>query len=107
MLWSINITTTMREPTMNKYGYHHKKESVTKRLNRIEGQVRGINKMVNDDTYCIDILTQISAAQSALDKVALELLNEHTAHCLSDDTIGPKDKKAKVDELVTAISRML
>lgn len=92
---------------MHKYGYAENKESLTKRLNRIEGQVRGINKMVQTDKYCIDILTQISAIQSALDKVGLELLAEHTRHCLGKDDVGPKGNDAKVEELVKAVSRML
>lgn len=91
---------------MNKYGYAKNKDSITKRLNRLEGQVRGVNKMVQDDKYCIDILTQISAVQSALDQVSLELLTEHTRHCLNNNDIGgSKDKK--VEELVKAVSRML
>ncbi len=91
---------------MPKYGYSMNKPQLTKRLNRIEGQVRGINKMVQNDKYCIDILTQISAIQSALDKVGLELLTEHTRHCLTNDNIGT-NKDDKVDELVKAVSRML
>ena len=63
--------------------------------------------MVNEDEYCIDILTQISAAQSALDKIALELLREHAKHCLGNDTVLPVHSKDKADELVDAISRML
>lgn len=92
---------------MSQYGYYKNKDEVTKRLNRLEGQVRGVTKMVQDDKYCIDILTQISAVQSALDKVALELLSQHTLHCLSDDKIGPKGKDKKAEELVKAVSRML
>jgi CsoR family transcriptional regulator, copper-sensing transcriptional repressor len=92
---------------MHKYGYAENKEQLANRLNRIEGQVRGINKMVQDDKYCIDILTQISAIQSALDKVGLELLTEHTRHCLMDDNVGPKGTNAKAEELVKAVSRML
>lgn len=91
---------------MHTYGYTQNKEAVTKRLNRIEGQVRGINKMVQSDTYCIDILTQIAAAQSALDQVAMELVTEHTRHCLVNNDIGPKDKDAKVVELMAAIRRL-
>lgn len=91
---------------MHKYGYFANKDQLTKRLNRIEGQVRGINKMVQEDTYCIDILTQISAIQSALDKVGLELLSEHARHCLTS-TAGNKDVNDKTEELVKAIGRML
>ena len=90
-----------------KYGYYESKTSLTKRLNRIEGQVRGVNKMVQDDKYCIDILTQISAVQAALDKVALELLREHAKHCLADDQIQLSKGEDKAEELIGAISRML
>jgi CsoR family transcriptional regulator, copper-sensing transcriptional repressor len=92
---------------MTKYGYSDTKEQVLKRLNRAEGQVRGIGRMVNEDKYCIDILTQISAAQAALDKVALELLRDHTRHCLSNETVMPKGSGDKADELVGAINRLL
>lgn len=88
------------------YGYSQNKDAILKRLNRAEGQIRGISRMVEDDKYCIDILTQISAAQSALDKVAVELVRDHAKHCMmsaQDDT----EKHAKADELVTAIGRML
>jgi CsoR family transcriptional regulator, copper-sensing transcriptional repressor len=89
-----------------KYGYSDNKEAIAKRLNRVEGQVRGVARMVNEDKYCIDILTQISAAQAALDKVALELLREHTKHCIAN--AATKDEQNhKADELVGAINRML
>jgi CsoR family transcriptional regulator, copper-sensing transcriptional repressor len=86
-----------------KYGYYNSKEQLRKRLNRIEGQVRGVSKMVEEDKYCIDILTQITAAQAALDKVALELLRDHAQHCLT----GNDENTNKADELVGAIGRML
>ena len=92
---------------MTKYGYTDKKADLLKRLNRAEGQVRGISKMVQDDKYCIDILTQVSAAKAALDKVALELLRDHAQHCLTNDAVQPHGKNNKADELVGAISRML
>ena len=92
---------------MTQYGYYQNKDSISKRLNRLEGQVRGVNKMVQQDKYCIDILTQISAVQAAMDKVSLELLSEHTRHCLTNDEIKPGDKTDKVDELVRAVSRMI
>lgn len=104
MHFTINIWGTIMK---NKYGYANKKSDLAKRLNRVEGQVRGINKMVQDDKYCIDILTQISAIQAALDKVGLELLEEHTRHCLTNDQVGPKGQDAKASELVRAVSRML
>ncbi len=92
---------------MNNYGYADNKLALSKRLRRIEGQVRGINTMIQDDVYCIDILTQVSAVRSALDKVALELVRDHANHCLHDDSIMPGVAKNKADELVTAIGRML
>ena len=90
-----------------QYGYAKNKPALLKRLNRIEGQVRGVAKMVEEDTYCIDILTQVSAAKAALDKVALELLRDHARHCLSNDHIHPEGKDDKTDELISAIGRML
>ena len=88
------------------HGYYNQKPALKKRLSRIEGQVRGVAKMVDDDTYCIDILTQVSAVQAALDKVALELLRDHAEHCLVKDGTLP-GAKDKADELVAAIGRML
>lgn len=92
---------------MLRYGYSDNKPALLKRLNRIEGQVRGVSKMVGEDTYCIDILTQVSAAKAALDKVALELLRDHARHCLSNDHIHSQSEGDKADELVNAIGRML
>lgn len=92
---------------MQNYGYANNKPELLKRLNRVEGQVRGVSKMVNDDKYCIDILTQVSAAKAALDKVALELLRDHARHCLSGNEVHSNGKHDKADELVGAISRML
>lgn len=92
---------------MNKYGYADNKPDLLKRLNRIEGQVRGISKMVQEDKYCIDILTQVSAAKAALDKVALELLRDHTKHCLHNTDVHSHGEGDKADEIVSAISRML
>lgn len=91
---------------MNTYGYAHAKPQLRNRLSRVEGQVRGVAKMVDEDSYCIDILTQISAIRAALDKVALELLRDHTTHCLSSQHDHGKDSD-KVDELVTAVGRLL
>lgn len=92
---------------MNQYGYSDNKVALLKRLNRAEGQVRGVSKMVHEDKYCIDILTQVSAAKAALDKVALELLRDHAKHCLTNDDVKQADNNPKADELVGAISRML
>lgn len=92
---------------MNTYGYASKKEEITKRLSRAEGQVRGIAKMVDEDKYCIDILTQITAIQAALDKVGLQLLDEHAKHCLSNADLSQKDRHEKAEEMVKAVSRMI
>lgn len=92
---------------MPKYGYADKKQDLAKRLSRAEGQVRGIARMVEEDTYCIDILTQITAVQAALDKVGLQLLAQHTKHCLTNPQVGSDGLDAKADELVGAVSRML
>jgi DNA-binding FrmR family transcriptional regulator len=90
-----------------RYGYHQSKDKIAKRLSRIEGQVRGVSKMVQTDEYCIDILTQISAVQAALDKVALELLRDHTKHCLTSDDAQAHDGDDRAEELVKAVSRLL
>lgn len=92
---------------MTKYGYDENKSDLLKRLSRIEGQVRGVSKMVQDDKYCIDILTQVSAAKAALDKTALELLRDHARHCLTNKQVKANISDDKADELVGAISRML
>jgi CsoR family transcriptional regulator, copper-sensing transcriptional repressor len=92
---------------MQHYGYHDNKDQLLKRLKRAEGQVRGIARMIEEDTYCIDILTQFSATEAALNKVALELLRAHSNHCLSDGTMSAEDRQAKVDELVNAVGRLL
>lgn len=88
------------------HGYYENKQAVLKRLRRAEGQVRGIASMVDSDKYCIDILTQISAARSALDKVAVELIRDHAKHCLSGET-DDTSRQHKADELADAIGRMI
>ena len=84
-------------------GYSDDREALLKRLNRIEGQVRGISRMVLEDAYCIDVLTQISAIKSAVDQVGLLLLEDHIKHCVTDSV--RTGESAKVDELVQAVSR--
>ena len=91
----------------SSYGYTDNKAAVLKRLNRAEGQVRGISRMVEEDKYCIDILTQISATQAALDKVALELVRDHAKHCLTNDTLEHGSTDDKANELVGAIGRLI
>ena len=92
---------------MEKYGYADTKPQVLKRLKRAEGQVRGVAQMVENDRYCIDILTQIGAAQAALDKVAVELIREHAKHCLSGQHVAAEDRQNKADELAEAVGRLL
>ena len=88
-------------------GYEDNKAAIQKRLNRIEGQVRGISKMVDADIYCIDVLTQVGAVKAAMDRVALELVRDHAKHCLTNDSLVTHSGNDKADELVVAISRML
>ena len=86
-----------------EHGYSATKDQLLTRLARIEGQVRGIARMVDDDRYCIDIITQIGAIQAALDKVGLGLLDGHARVCMTGDT----DTGPEVDELMGAVGRML
>jgi DNA-binding FrmR family transcriptional regulator len=89
-------------------GYSDDKEAILKRLRRIEGQMRGLQRMVDEDTYCIDVLTQISAATKALESVALELLDDHLAHCVREAVAGGgPDADAKVAEASVAIARLV
>jgi DNA-binding FrmR family transcriptional regulator len=86
-------------------GYSTGKGALLKRLARIEGQVRGVSRMVEEERYCIDVLTQIGAIEAALDQVALGLIDEHTRHCVLD---AEGDERAeKVDELVAALGRFV
>ena len=84
-------------------GYNDDKAVLIKRLNRIEGQVRGISRMLAEDTYCIDVLTQIGAIKSAIDRVGMLLLEDHIKHCVTDSVRA--GEKARVDELVLAVTR--
>jgi DNA-binding FrmR family transcriptional regulator len=86
-------------------GYSASKEQLQKRLARIEGQVRGISRMVDDDRYCIDILTQIAAIQAALDKVALGLLDGHARTCVI--AAEPDQQDARTEEMMSAVGRLL
>jgi len=92
---------------MTQRGYTATKDQLQTRLSRIEGQVRGVSKMVDEDRYCIDVLTQISAIRAALDKVALGLVDGHARHCLAGGKGGPKGADAQADELMAAIGRMM
>jgi CsoR family transcriptional regulator, copper-sensing transcriptional repressor len=88
-------------------GYTATKDQLKDRLARIEGQVRGIARMVEEDRYCIDVLHQINAIQAALDRVALGLLDDHARHCLVGGHGGPADPEDQVQELMGAVGRML
>jgi len=89
-------------------GYSATKDAQLKRLRRIEGQVRGIARMVEEDQYCIDVLTQVSAATKALQSVALSLLDEHLGHCVADAVKeGGTDADAKLKEANEAIARLV
>ena len=91
-----------------QHGYGSDKEQIIKRLKRAEGQVRGLQRMVEDDTYCIDILTQVSAATKALETVALQLLDDHLAHCVADAVAqGGAAADEKVREASAAIARLV
>ena len=89
------------------YGYHTDKASIVRRLHRIEGQVRGIERMVGDDRYCIDILTQISAVTTALESVALKILDDHVSHCVAGalQSGDRADAETKTNELLEAVRR--
>jgi DNA-binding FrmR family transcriptional regulator len=86
-------------------GYSATKEQLLTRLRRVEGQVRGIEGMVEDDRYCIDVLTQISAVQAALDKVALGLLDDHARHCVIGGPEAQQDERTH--ELMAAVGRLM
>ena len=90
------------------YGYTHDKDNYAKRLRRIEGQVRGLARMIEEDEYCIDILTQVSATTKALQSVALGLLDEHLKHCVSEAVSeGGEQADTKIREASDAIARMV
>jgi CsoR family transcriptional regulator, copper-sensing transcriptional repressor len=91
--------------TLKSHGYD--KDSLRRRLHRIEGQVRGIERMVEDDRYCIDVLTQVGAVKTALESVALELLHDHVTHCVADALASGDEATAseKSHELLAAVQR--
>jgi CsoR family transcriptional regulator, copper-sensing transcriptional repressor len=88
-------------------GYTASKDDLLRRLARVEGQVRGLSRMVEEDRYCIEVMTQITAVQAALDKIALGLLDGHARHCLLGEGEGPSEPGEQVDELMSAVGRML
>jgi DNA-binding FrmR family transcriptional regulator len=91
-----------------KRGYSNHKDDVQNRLRRIEGQVRGLQRMVDEDVYCIDVLTQVSAATKALQSVALQLLGDHLSHCVQEALLqGGTAAEEKVTEAQAAIERLV
>jgi DNA-binding FrmR family transcriptional regulator len=89
-------------------GYQQDKAALLKRLSRVEGQVRGIARMIEEDRYCVDVLDQVSAVTSALQKVALQLMREHLDHCVAEAVRSDEDGgRAKLDEAATAIERLV
>ena len=89
------------------HGYAKDKDLIVKRLHRIEGQVRGIERMVDEDRYCIDILTQIAAAMTALESVGLKVLDDHVSHCVAGALASgdAEEARLKTDELLAAVQR--
>ena len=87
------------------HGYSPHKDALLKRLARIQGQVRGVAKMIEEDRYCIDVLTQISAVQKAFDAVALELLDDHVRHCVIGS--AGETQAERTDELMSAVGRLV
>ncbi|MFE0188670.1 metal-sensitive transcriptional regulator [Streptomyces sp. NPDC059008] len=100
--------TAETSPTTGVHGYAQQKDAHIKRLRRIEGQIRGLQRMLEEDVYCIDILTQVSASTKGLQSFGLQLLEEHLRHCVADAAVkGPEAIDAKVQEATKAIERML
>jgi len=89
-------------------GYHADTHALVNRLRRIEGQVRGLQRMVEDEAYCIDVLTQVSAVTKALQNVAVSLLDDHLRHCVADAArVSTDEATAKLDEATQAIARLV
>lgn len=102
------MTRTPGSQRESEYGYVAHKDGYAKRLRRVEGQIRGIAKMIEEDKYCIDVLTQISAANNALRSVALNLLDEHLDHCVRTALAeGGDEAQAKLSEASAAIARLV
>jgi DNA-binding FrmR family transcriptional regulator len=101
------MSTTADEPSVRHHGYHAEKDALTKRLHRIEGQVRGIEKMLAEDRYCIDILTQIGAVSTALESLGFRILDDHVKHCVAGALASgdQAEAQAKAEELLEAVHR--
>ena len=97
---------TPADAQQRKGHYSATKDQLLKRMRRVEGQVRGVEGMIEDDRYCIDVITQIQAVQAALDKVALGLLDEHVRHCVIEGKAGG-DQAGVTDELMASVGRLM
>ncbi len=98
----------MDAATHEPYGYIHRKDDYLRRLRRIEGQARGLQRMVEEEKYCIDILTQVSAVTKALQNVAVSLLEDHLRHCVTDAArLSPEEGSHKLEEATRAIARLV
>jgi DNA-binding FrmR family transcriptional regulator len=94
------------EAAQETVGYLHNRDAILKRLARIEGQVRGVERMVSQEAYCIDVLTQLAAVSKALDRVGFEVLTDHTNHCVRDAVEqGGAEAEERVNELLEAVER--
>ena len=100
----MKVVNTLQAPP---HGYAASKDQLLNRLARVEGQVRGVARMIEEDRYCIDVLTQVSAIQAALDKVSLGLLDGHARVCMSGDDPSAEATAGQVDQLMGAVGRML
>jgi DNA-binding FrmR family transcriptional regulator len=104
----LSTSTTTEEASMGpKRGYTASKEQLLRRLSRVEGQVRGVAGMVEEDRYCIDVLTQISAARAALEQISLGLLDGHARHCMLGEGEAPDNPDEQVQELMGAVGRLV
>jgi len=97
----------MGDTDAQSHGYTPQKVQLIKRLRRVEGQVRGIAKMVDEDRYCIDVLQQLSAVKAALDKVALGMLDDHVRHCMTAGADDAARTQEMTGELMNAVSRLV
>ena len=97
----------MSETSTDVHGYSGQKDALVKRLHRIEGQVRGVERMLEEDRYCIDILTQIAAVNTALESLALQILDQHVKHCVAGAIVSgdEAETRQKIEELLAAVQR--
>ena len=93
--------------TIPQRGYTASKDQLLNRLARVEGQVRGVSRMVEEDRYCIDVITQIAAVQAALEKIALGLVDGHVRVCMQGEGGAPQDPDERVQELMGAVGRLV